>query len=85
MTTKQEVLRDKLADYLAADKAGKGEILTQLEATIHMNRQAIIRRLNQLAVRDPGWEKHRSARPTATGTEYCRRTGIREVPCDRGA
>jgi len=60
MATKQEVLKDKLADYLAADKAGKKEILNQLEATVHMHRQAIIRRLNQLAVRGPGWEKKHS-------------------------
>jgi hypothetical protein len=63
MATKQEVLTDKLADYLAADKAGKGKILAELESTIHMHRQAIIRRLNVLAVRDPGWEKkHRGRR-----------------------
>jgi len=67
MTTKQEVLKDKLADYLAADKAGKGKILTQLEETIHMNRQAIIRRLNQLAVRDPGWVKKHSGRKEQYG------------------
>ncbi len=57
MATKQEVLKDKLADYLAADKAGKKEVLDILETTTHMHRQAIIRRLNVLAVRDPGWRK----------------------------
>lgn len=62
MATKQEVLKDKLADYLSADKAGKQEILNHLEATIHMHRQAIIRRLNQLGVRDPGWQKKHSGR-----------------------
>jgi len=67
MATKQEVLKDKLADYLAADKAGKGEILRQLEQTIHMHRQAIIRRLNVLAVRDPGWKKSRCGRKEKYG------------------
>lgn len=67
MTTKQEVLKDKLADYLAADKAGKGEILKQLEQTIHMHRQSIIRRLNTLAVRDPGWKKSHCGRKELYG------------------
>lgn len=57
MATKQEVIKDKLADYLAATKAGKKEILDHLASTIPMHRQAIIRRLNQLAVRDPGWQR----------------------------
>ena len=67
MATKQEVLKDKLADYLAADKSGKGEILAELESTIHMHRQAIIRRLNLLAVRDPGWQKKHPGRKEQYG------------------
>lgn len=67
MTTKQEVLKDKLAVYLVADKAGKGKILAELESTIHMHRQAIIRRLNVLAVRDPGWQKQHSGRRETYG------------------
>ena len=67
MATKQEVLKDKLADYLAADKAGKGKILSELESVTHMNRFAIIRRLNQLAVRDPGWEKDHCGRKELYG------------------
>lgn len=67
MATKQEVLKDKLADYLAADKAGKGKILSQLESTIHMHRQAIIRRLNTLALRDPGWQKQHCGRKETYG------------------
>lgn len=62
MATKQEVIKDKLADYLAADKAGKKDILDHLEATIPMHRQSVIRRLNQLAVRDPGWQKQHCGR-----------------------
>ena len=67
MATKHEVLKDKLADYLAADKTGKKQILNQLEATIHMHRMAIIRRLNQLATRDPGWQKKHSGRKELYG------------------
>jgi hypothetical protein len=67
MATKQEVLKDKLTAYLAANKAGKKEILDQLEATIHMHRQAIIRRLNVLAVRHVGWQKKHSGRKEIYG------------------
>ena len=67
MPTKQEVLKEKLADYLAADKTGKKEILDHLEATIHMHRLSIIRRLNQLSVRDPAWQKQHSGRKEQYG------------------
>src|SRR3984957_13431059 len=67
MATKQEVIKDKLADYLAADKAGKGKILGELESITHMHRQAIIRRLNELAVRGPGWVKKHSGRKEQYG------------------
>lgn len=67
MTTKHEVLKDKLADYLAAGKQGKKEILDTLETTIHMHRQAIIRRLNTLATRDPGWQKSSPGRKELYG------------------
>lgn len=67
MTTKQEVLKEKLADYLAANKSGKQVMLTQLEATVHMHRHAIIRRLNQLAIRDPAWAKKHAGRKEQYG------------------
>lgn len=51
MATKQEILKEKLADYLAADKAGKGQILNQIASVTKMNRKAIIRRLNELQMR----------------------------------
>lgn len=51
MATKQEILKEKLADYLAADKAGKGRILEQIISVTKMNRKAVIRRLNELQVR----------------------------------
>jgi len=48
MTTKQEILKEKLEEYLQADKAGKGLILDQIEAVSRMNRKAIIRRMRRL-------------------------------------
>jgi hypothetical protein len=51
MATKQEILKEKLADYLAADKAGKGEVLNQIIGVTGMNRKAVIRRLNELQMR----------------------------------
>ena len=67
MTTKQEVIKDKLAAYLTADKAGKKELLDTLESVTSMHRQAIIRRLSVLAVRDPGWQKYPAGRKEIYG------------------
>lgn len=67
MATKQEVIKEKLADYLAANRAGKKKVLDHLEATIPMHRQSVIRRLNQLAIRNPGWEKKHSGRKEQYG------------------
>jgi len=44
MATKQEIIKDKLEEYLKADKASKGQILNQIKAVTRMNRKAIIRR-----------------------------------------
>lgn len=51
MATKQEILKEKLEEYLNADKAGKGLILDQIEAVTRMHRKAIIRRLRRLQLR----------------------------------
>ena len=51
MATKQEILKEKLEEYLMADKAGKGLILDQIEAVSRMNRKAIIRRLRRLQLK----------------------------------
>jgi hypothetical protein len=66
MATKQEILKEKLADYLAADKAGKGDILDQITAVTQMNRKAIIRRLNELQMQDGPIVDHRG-RPEVYG------------------
>src|SRR5258708_12669088 len=69
MTTKQEILKDKLADYLSADKAGKGHLLDHLTTVTGMNRFAVIRRLNELAARGPYWEsKHRGRKEVYDGS-----------------
>lgn len=59
MATKQEILKEKLADYLAADKAGKGTILGQIVSITGMNRKAVIRRLNELQMQDGPIVDHR--------------------------
>ena len=69
MTTKQEILKDKLTVYLAAGKQGKTEILGQLEAIVHMHRQALVRRLNQLAKRKLGWQKKHLGRKEVYGPQ----------------
>lgn len=53
MATKQEILKEKLEEYLKANKAGKGKILDQINGITGMNRKAIIRRLNELQM-NPG-------------------------------
>jgi len=45
MATKQEILKEKLGEYLQADKVFKGLILDQIQGVTRMNRKAIIRRL----------------------------------------
>lgn len=66
MATKQEILKEKLADYLAANKAGKGKILDQIKGVTKMNRKAIIRRLNELQMRRGPIVDHRG-RPEVYG------------------
>jgi hypothetical protein len=56
MATKQEILKEKLEEYLQSDKAGKGIILDQIEAVTRMNRKAIIRRLKRLQLKPKGTE-----------------------------
>ena len=51
MATKQEILKEKLEEYLQADKAGKGKMLDQIIGITGMNRKSVIRRLNKLQMR----------------------------------
>ena len=66
MATKQEILKEKLADYLAADKAGKGKVLDDIISVTKMNRKAVIRRLNELQMRRGTIVDHRG-RPEVYG------------------
>ena len=52
MATKQEILKEKLEEYLKADKAGKGQVLDQIIGITRMNRKSVIRRLNELQMQD---------------------------------
>lgn len=63
MTTKQDILKEKLQDYLASDKIGKGEILDHIVAISNMNRKSVIRRLNFLQYKDPA---RQSSKPGPT-------------------
>lgn len=48
MATKQEILREKLSEYLSADRRRKGELLAQIQAIARLHRKAVIRRFSQL-------------------------------------
>lgn len=52
MATKQAILKEKLRDYLKANKAGKGRLLDQLGGITGMNRKAVIRRFKGLQLAD---------------------------------
>lgn len=53
MMTKQEILKDKLEEYLKANREAKGILLNHLELTTGFARKAIIRRLNDLQLSEP--------------------------------
>lgn len=42
MATKQAILKEKLRDYLKANKASKGRLLDQVEGITGMNRKVIV-------------------------------------------
>lgn len=59
MATKQEVLKDKLGEYLKSSKGGKSQLLCELASITGMHRQAIIRRMSVLSGREEFWQpKH---------------------------
>jgi len=66
MATKQAILKEKLRDYLRADKAGKGKILDQVEGITGMSRKAVIRRFKGLQFLD-GSKVERRGRKTVYG------------------
>lgn len=62
MATKQEIIKDKLEEYLRGGKQIKGMILDELASVTKMHRQAIIRRINVLAFRQPFWQARHPGR-----------------------
>jgi hypothetical protein len=66
MATKQEILKEKLEEYLKADRAGKGKVLDLIIGITKMNRKAVIRRLNELQM-NPGKEVDNRGRPEVYG------------------
>lgn len=59
MAIKQAILKDRLTEYLAANRRQKGEILAHLEASTHLHRKAIIRRLRRLQLGQPTTRERR--------------------------
>ena len=53
MATKNEIFKEHLKRYLAADKFGKGEILTHVCAITGTHRKAAIRKFRRIQLRDP--------------------------------
>lgn len=65
MDTKQEIIKDKIEAYLAADKKGGGQLLDHLVTVTGFHHQALIRRLWQLVRRNVSWRSaHRGRRET---------------------
>lgn len=59
MATKQEIIKEKLAAYLAADKKEKSRLLDGLEEATSFERSALIRRLRTLQTRPVWWKDGR--------------------------
>jgi len=54
MTTKQEIFKDKLEEYLVASKEEKGRILNMVCGVTHAHRKAAMRRFRTLQMKDEG-------------------------------
>lgn len=66
MATKQEIIKEKLEEYLKASHKEKGHILNVLEETTKMHRKALVRRIKTLQRRSAGFKDHRG-RPVIYG------------------
>jgi len=62
-TTKQEIFKEKLQEYLATNKAGKGRILDAVCSITKMDRKSAIRRFRTLQLR-PRFFQERRGRKT---------------------
>mgnify|MGYP001610199198 FL=1 len=59
MATKKDIFKEKLRDYLKADKGRKGEILDAVLEVTGMGRKSAIRRFRRVQLRDPATEEKR--------------------------
>lgn len=59
MATKQEIFKEKLQEYLASDKAGKGRILDAVCSITKVDRKSAIRRFKTLQLRPRYWQERR--------------------------
>ena len=62
MRTKQEIFKEKLAEYLGAGKEEKGRILDAVCRITKVHRKATIRRFKILQLRPASWQRKRSGR-----------------------
>lgn len=65
MTTKKEVLREHLEEYLKASRKEKGVILDRISGTLQMQRSAVIQAFSRMRRHDP-WESHPKKRGRKT-------------------
>lgn len=74
--TKQEIFKEKLQEYLAADKAGKGRILDAVSSITKVDRKSAIRRFHTLQLRPCSFQERRGRK-----TVYDHRTtaALKEV------
>lgn len=59
MATKQEIFKEKLKEYLGADKAGRGRILNAVCNVTEVDRKSAIRRFKTLRLRSDSWQERR--------------------------
>ena len=76
MATTQEILKEKLQEYLAASKEGKGRILTAVCSVTGIHRKAAVRRFHTLQFRSSAWEERRGRKPVYG---HCMISLLREV------
>jgi hypothetical protein len=58
-STKQEIFKEKLQEYLKADKPRKGRILDAVSAVTKCDRKSAIRRFKTIQLRPSSWQERR--------------------------
>ncbi len=59
MATKKDVFKEKIKEYLSADKVRKGEILDAVTEVLGLTRKGTIKRFRRMQLRDPTIEEKR--------------------------